>query len=148
MEKRYQKHKDFQKKLVNYFALLLFTVFASVTFISCGSDSATGMNDSNGPDDPQQEQGSNEVWMVGNTFNVSNLEVSEGTTVTWTNQSSVNHTVTSGSRNGDDAGDLFDSGNLAPGETFSHTFEDAGNYDYFCEIHPGMAAEVTVSEAN
>jgi plastocyanin len=47
--------------------------------------------------------------------------------------------------NAGDAGKLFDSGNIAPGESFSFTFEEAGTVEYFCDIHPNMQGRVTVA---
>lgn len=60
-----------------------------------------------------------------------------GTTVRWTNLDGVNHTVTS------DTG-VFDSGVLAPGESFEYTFNTVGSYGYFCSIHPSMTGTVLV----
>jgi plastocyanin len=70
-------------------------------------------------------------------FVPSMLTVSVGTTVTWTNNDSVSHTVTS-------LDDLFDSGDIAPGATFSHTFEQKGTFNYQCTIHPFMTGEIIV----
>ena len=68
--------------------------------------------------------------------------VEDGATVTWTNNDSVDHTVTAGTP--EDLSELFDSGPLAPGETFTFTFEEPGTYVYFCTIHPGMVGSVVV----
>jgi plastocyanin len=57
------------------------------------------------------------------------LTVNVGTTVTWTNDDSTTHTVTSTSGPGS-----FDPGKLAPGSTFSHIFNQAGTYDYIFTI--------------
>lgn len=137
------------KSMSRLFAFLMIS-FSLVTFVSCGSDNSTSTNPppDNNPDDnpPADTQGPNDVWMDGSSFNVANLEIEAGTTVTWTNKSNMDHTVTSGTRNGDDEGDLFDSGRIAPGGTFTYTFEDAGTYAYFCDLHSGMDAEVTVTE--
>lgn len=149
MEERYYiYHKD-QLKLIVHYVLLFLLAFMLISFAGCGSDSSTSTNPppDNNPDDPPTDtQGPNDVWMEGSSFNVANLEIEAGTTVTWTNKSSMDHTVTSGSRGGDDEGDLFDSGTIAPGGTFTFTFPDAGTYAYFCKLHPGMDAEVTVTE--
>jgi plastocyanin len=73
-------------------------------------------------------------------FDPSNLTVKTGTTVTWTNLDSVNHTVTS------DTG-LFDSGELGKGSTFSFTFDKAGVYTYYCiPHHSKMTGTVTVTD--
>ncbi len=147
MKEPYQAYQKNQIKIILNYVFLFLLAFTLVSFVGCGSDSSTGTNNPGTPNEPPaNEQGDNEVWMEGNTFNVSNLQVTAGTTVTWTNESSVNHTVTSGNRSDDDAGDLFNSGTIAPGGTFSHTFEDAGLYAYFCELHAGMSAEITVTE--
>jgi YVTN family beta-propeller protein len=61
-----------------------------------------------------------------------------GQTVTWVNADSVTHTVTA-----DD--DSWDSGDLKPGHAFSKTFDAPGEYPYYCEIHPHMHGQVTVS---
>ncbi len=68
------------------------------------------------------------------------LEIAVGTTVTWTNQDSDRHTVTSNPN-----GDAFQSGTLNEGETFSYTFDEAGTFDYYCEFHAKMKGSVVVS---
>jgi plastocyanin len=74
----------------------------------------------------------------------SPLTVSPGTTVQWVNDDKMAHTVTA-----DDG--TFDSGSLAPGATFTTTFNMAGDYAYYCRFHggpggQGMASKVTVSD--
>jgi len=66
------------------------------------------------------------------------LEIPVGTTVTWTNNDSAQHTATAG--NG-----AFDSGVLAQGDTFSFTFTEAGTYDYICSLHPNMTGQIVVT---
>ena len=68
-----------------------------------------------------------------------------GGEVTWTNDDTAAHTVTSGdSTNGPDG--KFDSSLIAAGKTFSFTFVEAGTYNYFCQVHPWMTGMVTVEE--
>jgi plastocyanin len=97
------------------------------------------------PAQGQQPQSQAQVVMTNNTFQPAQLQVVAGTTVTWTNQDSVPHTVTAGTRNSPSG--LFDSGNVDPGGTFSFTFTDPGTYDYFCSIHPNMDGTITVTAA-
>jgi hypothetical protein len=59
-----------------------------------------------------------------------------GATVIWTNDGRAPHTVT---------GDFADSGVLDPGQTFSHTFAESGEFSYFCAIHPQMTGTIRVS---
>ena len=74
------------------------------------------------------------------------VTVDVGGEVTWTNDDSAGHTVTSGAPEGGPDG-VFDSSLLMPDTAFSHTFEEAGEYPYFCVVHPWMTGMVTVSAA-
>jgi plastocyanin len=79
----------------------------------------------------------NTVEMKNIAFNPNKLTVPVGTKVTFTNQDSVTHTVTS------DTG-LFDSGNISHGNQFEFTFKEKGTYNYHCSIHPGMTGTIVV----
>ena len=71
------------------------------------------------------------------------VKIDVGDEVVWTNQDVAFHTVTSGnSADGPDG--LFDSGMFKIDEQFSHKFEQSGNYDYFCTLHPWMQGEIVV----
>jgi plastocyanin len=72
-------------------------------------------------------------------------DVKVGETVTWTNGDSQIHTATSGSVGAEDSGSVFDSGILSPKATFDFTFDTAGEYDYYCTLHPQMFGKVSVS---
>jgi plastocyanin len=72
----------------------------------------------------------------------STLTVPVGTTVTWTNDDSAAHTVTSGKDSTPDG--FFDSSLFLAGKTFSHTFDAPGEYEYFCFVHLWMKGEVIV----
>jgi glucose dehydrogenase/plastocyanin len=71
-------------------------------------------------------------------FSPDNDLVPPGTKITWTNTGQIVHTVTS-----DDG--VFDSGDLASGQTFSTTLDKPGTYWYFCRPHPFMRARVVVA---
>ena len=79
-----------------------------------------------------------EVTIVNFAFEPAEIEVAAGTTVTWTNEDQISHTATS-------AEGVFDTGTLGEGESGSYTFDTAGRYGYFCEIHPGMTGVVIVT---
>jgi plastocyanin len=70
--------------------------------------------------------------------------VGVGDTVTWTNNDFMSHIVTSGDPRIAEPNGKFKSGLLEPNAVFSHTFTDAGSYQYFCAIHPFMIGEVWV----
>ena len=71
------------------------------------------------------------------------VTVDVGGTVTWSNDDSAAHTVTSG-RSGDGPSGVFDSSLFMAGTTFSHTFEAEGEFPYFCMVHPWMNGIVKV----
>ena len=81
-------------------------------------------------------------------FSPNPIEANVGDTVTWTNRDSVPHTVTSGVSPQPD-GRFNSSPNfnplLNPGATFSHTFTEAGEYPYFCAVHPNAVGTVIVT---
>jgi len=77
-------------------------------------------------------------------YNPSPLSVPVGTTVTWINNDNTGHTVTQGNPSGNTPPNGFDSGILAPGKTFNHTFGTAGTIQYYCTLHPTMLGEVIV----
>ena len=72
------------------------------------------------------------------------IQVESGDTVTWVNKDFDPHTVTSGTYMDEDAGDEFDSGYMGPQSSFSFTFEDDGEFEYFCQLHPNMVGTVQV----
>ncbi len=70
------------------------------------------------------------------------ITVERGKQVTWVNEDSAFHSVTSGFY--DAPTDLFDSGHMDPYETYSLTFDEPGIYDYYCTLHPWMEGQVIV----
>ena len=72
----------------------------------------------------------------------STITIESGKQVTWINEDSAFHSVTSGFY--DEPTELFDSGHLDPFESYSLTFDKTGTYDYFCTLHPWMMGQVIV----
>lgn len=70
------------------------------------------------------------------------IKINVGDSVTWKNQDVAFHSVTSGSYENPDG--LFDSGHLDPNQLFTLQFDEAGDYDYFCTLHPWMKGTVQV----
>jgi plastocyanin len=71
-----------------------------------------------------------------------NLIVEKGKSVTWLNEDSSFHSVTSGFY--PEPSGLFDSGHLDPYQSYTLSFDEYGTYDYFCTLHPWMKAQVIV----
>ena len=77
-------------------------------------------------------------------FIPADVTISVGDTVTWSNDDTAAHTVTSGiASEGPDG--IFDSSLFMAGTTFEHTFNEAGEFDYFCMVHPWMTGKVKVN---
>jgi plastocyanin len=96
-----------------------------------------------GADEPD---GSDEPATAGETtvsigdffFEPEVTSVGVGDTVTWTHDGDLTHNVTSSDGS-------FASDNLGSGDTFDHTFETAGTFEYRCTLHGQMVATVEVS---
>ena len=71
-----------------------------------------------------------------------NIVVEKGKSVTWLNEDSSFHSVTSGFY--PEPSGLFDSGHLDPYQSYTLSFDEFGTYDYFCTLHPWMKAQVIV----
>lgn len=72
------------------------------------------------------------------------LEIIAGDTISWSNDDTAAHTVTSRTPDGPDG--VFDSSLFMAGNTFDFTFDESGTYSYFCMVHPWMIGEIIVNE--
>jgi plastocyanin len=140
--------------MARWLALLLGCVALALVAAGCGDDDdddggggaatteqpAGGGGDDGGGDDDGGGGGGagTEVSMEGIAFQPAEVTVSAGDTVTWTNNDTVGHDVTA------DSFSSGDPGGMASGDTFEHTFEEAGTFDYVCTVHPGMEGTVVV----
>jgi plastocyanin len=70
------------------------------------------------------------------TFTPAELKVKVGDTVTWTNHDDIPHTVVSAGK--------YRSKTMDTDGTFSFTFTSAGDYKYFCSLHPHMTGMIKV----
>jgi plastocyanin len=129
--------------------LIAVTLGLSVGLVACGDDDddaseattaategAAATTAAGGTEAPAA--GGNTVNIADFTFDPGDLEVAAGTEVTWENADGVPHRIAS-----DDG--TFDSEDLAQGDTFSHTFDTAGEFPYICGIHPQMTGTITVT---
>ena len=111
---------------------LVVTTFVLFSILSLTSSCKKSSSDKPGP---------NEVYIANMAFSPSTLTVTVNTTVTWTNNDGIAHTVTSTTG-------LFDSGSIASKGTYSYTFTTAGTYSYKCNIHPTMTGTIVVNTAS
>ena len=123
--------------------LTTIVVVAALTLLVVAVAGCSGGASSSTPPAPTSTGSSTSAPAAGTPVTIANfayspadVTIKAGGSVTWTNNDSVPHTVT---------GTDFDSGPIAQGATFSHTFPAVGSFEYKCTIHPSMPhAKVTV----
>jgi plastocyanin len=126
---------------------LLGLVLVAGSLAACGGDDdsaggASGLSTSNGSSDESVPE---DVVVLDNSFRPENIEVPAGTEVVWTNKGRNEHNVLH--VDGDDWGVEVE--DFQPGASYSHTFDEAGVYRYYCSIHgttdAGMIGTIVVS---
>src|SRR5918995_6450916 len=105
----------------------------------CLAAAAIGLTACGGSDEPAATAPASNagptVAVADNSFSPASVKVAVGDTVTFENEGAIAHTVT---------GDDFDSGSLAPGDTFTFEASEAGSFSYVCTFHPGMQGTIEV----
>ena len=104
-------------------------VMIAILLLFSGSPSVTA-ND-------QSSAANAEVKIDNFVFGPETITVPVGATVTWTNKDDIPHTTVS-------TDGVFKSKVMDTDEKFSHTFDKAGTYPYYCTIHPKMTGKVVV----
>jgi plastocyanin len=110
--------------------------------VACGDDDGDDgaarviETDADGAVDQDADAATAEIVISGFAFTGVGT-VAAGTTVVVRNDDSAQHTWTS-------VDDVFDSGVIAGGDTFSFTFDEPGEYAFFCEFHPSMTGTIVV----
>ena len=112
------------KKLIAAFSVLTLVSLATITLaVSANSEDPT--------------PAAVEVKIDNFTFAPGTITVEAGTTVKWLNRDDIPHTVAAKSL-------AFKSKALDTDDSFSHQFDDVGEVDYFCSLHPRMIGKVIV----
>ncbi len=110
--------------------------------------SAAAAESSNVAQNDAQRAGSIPAAIIGirdaASYAPNPIEISAGQTITWFNGDAISHTVTSGAGGDPEEGELFDSDAIIPDQYYSLTFDNPGNYGYYCIYHPTMVGEVNV----
>jgi len=115
---------------------MLFVAVLSLLLVACTSSPSSSTQASSG-------SGGNTVTLSGLAFSPTSLTVKVGTTVTFKNNDSVDHTVTNGKNGTPDANAAFDK-SLPSGQSVDITFDKAGTFNVTCKIHSSMNMTVTV----
>ncbi len=116
-------------------------------FVNTNTDQELDQSENN---DQTNSQNANSIPAVivgingDRSYSPNPITIKEGQTITWYNGDTISHTVTSGQDNDKDAGEDFDSNAIIPNQYFSVTFDDSGEYQYYCIYHPSMVGEVIV----
>lgn len=79
------------------------------------------------------------IDIQGFAFSQQELSINVGDTVIWTNKDTAPHNVISTS------GSVLQSEDLGNGESYQHTFTEAGTFEYLCTIHPAMTGKIIVN---
>ena len=114
-------------------------VIFALTFAACTSTSPAASSPA--PAASAAPAAKAAVTIKGFAFSPAALEVTKGTVVTFTNNDSATHTVTSGANRTKDG--KFDQ-QIAGSAEGSVTFDTVGTFDYFCQVHSTMKGTVTV----
>lgn len=116
-------------------AIATATLFLPATDAAAAPAAVTGVA-------PASTTAAQKITISGNAYSAPELTVRPGTAVTWFNKDEAPHTVTV------TAGpEKFDSGTVEKGRSYTHRFNRAGTYRYYCAVHPEMVAQVVVRGA-
>jgi plastocyanin len=81
-----------------------------------------------------------EIHIDNFAFTPAEVTISPGTTVTWVNRDDIPHAIA-------EKGLAFKSKAMDTDESFTHTFDAAGEIDYFCSLHPHMTGKIIVKSS-
>ena len=136
--------------VIGLIGLILFNNINNSNIENPNTDNSNEVNDISGSTNEVDDFSGGQINDANNnpktyTINIENydykpktLEIKKGDIVIWMNKDSVRHTVTS------DNGNELDSKLLADGETYSHTFNNVGEFNYHCKPHPYMKGVIMV----
>jgi len=134
----YGKKIKMEKAVYSLFVLLTVFSIIAITPSAFAAHGEGGMSAT-----VENAAGSSTPGCEPDCFIPSTVVITVGGTVTWENTDTAAHTSSSGTPvDGPDG--VFDSSLVMAGASFSHTFDSAGTFDYFCMVHPWMTGTVIV----
>jgi plastocyanin len=99
--------------------------------------------------DPEPARAQSTIQIRDLAFAPLTTTINPGDTVVWANVEDVMpHNIASGQVGAANAGQLFESPYIMPGDVFSYTFTEAGEYPYYCPLHPTMIGVIKVAPAS
>jgi predicted secreted protein with PEFG-CTERM motif len=134
------KKKNLKMKKSIYLAFSLFTIFSLIA-VAPSAFAAHGEGGMSAT--VENAAGSSTPGCEPDCFIPSTVVITVGGTVTWENTDTAAHTSSSGTP-ADGPDGVFDSSLIMAGGSYSHTFDTAGTYVYFCMVHPWMEGTVIV----
>lgn len=115
--------------------------------MSGGSDVSAAVND-------MRDETQIDMDIINNSYQHSNIEITKGTTVTWTNRDSIEHNVMEDHTNSEAKHDATTADNVSEkkfsgpsqkkSQAYSYTFDEVGTIEYHCAQHPEMRGKITV----
>jgi predicted secreted protein with PEFG-CTERM motif len=133
-----KKKQNVKKAAYSIFVLLTVFSIIAITPSAFAAHGEGGMSAT-----VENAAGSSTPGCEPDCFIPSTVVITVGGTVTWENTDTAAHTSSSGTPvDGPDG--VFDSSLVMAGASFSHTFDSAGTFDYFCMVHPWMTGTVIV----
>lgn len=123
------------KNKILIFSLLFFLVLIVSACGSKNKQTAPIVTPSSSESSSDEAPAISKVTVSNFAFDPAVLKVKKGTMVTWVNNDSAPHTIKSA---------FFTSDSLNKGQSFSFTFNNIGNFDYLCSIHPTMKGLIIV----
>lgn len=134
-----------KKVIIAIVIVIILAIGGAVIAMNRKSGSTTsGTSATSGNSQQSQSSGptaTNSVTITNFAFSPADITVKKGTTVIWTNQDSVSHTVRE-----TDGQTGPNSSTLSQGKSYSFTYDTTGTFKYHCSIHPDMTGTVTVTE--
>ena len=127
-----------RKSVYSLFALLAVFSIIAITPSAFAAHGEGGMSAT-----VENAAGSSTPGCEPDCFIPSTVVITVGGTVTWENTDTAAHTSSSGTA-ADGPDGVFDSSLIMAGGSYSHTFDTAGTFDYFCMVHPWMEGTVIV----
>ena len=141
VQRNYENTNRFRSLNLGLVPIVALTLLVGLVAVGCSSNDSKSKSSTTSTQSGSAN-GQQAIAIQTFAFDPSPVTIKVGTNVTWTNNDRILHTVTSGVR--DNADGKYESNLNDIGSTYSRVFNEKGTFNYFCEIHPNMDAEIIV----